>query len=316
VADKKVELSVIIPTYNRAYIISRAIESVLNQTYKDFEILVVDDGSKDNSEAVIKSILDDRIKYIRHEKNKGPAAARNTGIMASKGKYIAFLDSDDEWLPEKLEKQMMAFAVASPQVGIVYVGLLNVVGNMKTHRPPNYVSWREGNLYYELLIDPIIVFPSTAMIRRDCFAKVGMFDENLFAGEDWDLWIRIAKYYHFKFIDEVLAIRTVISDSITASNRDHRNSSVREMILTKHSDDIKRDKRILSGYYVKTGHCYCHEKQLARGRQYFLRAAMTYPFSIGSPVLAYIASLLGQRGYDIAETNFKNFRKWWFSKRR
>ena len=109
--EKNPTVSIIIPTYNRAHLIGRAIQSVLNQTYQNFEIIVVDDGSTDNTEEMIKEFQkhDKRIKYIRHEKNRGGAAARNTGIKVARGEYIAFQDSDDEWLPEKLEKQMDVF---------------------------------------------------------------------------------------------------------------------------------------------------------------------------------------------------------------
>ena len=99
-------VSIILPTYNRAHTLRKAVDSILNQTYKDFELIVVDDGSTDDTYNLIKSINDYRIVYVKHEKNKGAAAARNTGIKLAKGKYIAFQDSDDEWYSHKLEKQM------------------------------------------------------------------------------------------------------------------------------------------------------------------------------------------------------------------
>jgi len=108
---KNPTVSVIIPTYNRAHLVGRSIQSVINQTYQDFEIIVVDDGSTDNTEDIIKEFQkkDKRIKHIKHNKNKGGSAARNTGIRAARGEYIAFLDSDDEWMPTKLEKQTSYF---------------------------------------------------------------------------------------------------------------------------------------------------------------------------------------------------------------
>jgi len=124
--EKNPTVSVIISTYNRAHLIGRAIQSVLNQTYQDFEVIVVDDGSTDNTEEIVKSFNDPRIRYIRHEKNKGAAAARNTGIKAARGKYIAFQDSDDEWLPEKLEKQMKVFENAPPEAGVVYTDMQRI----------------------------------------------------------------------------------------------------------------------------------------------------------------------------------------------
>ena len=102
-------ISVIIPTYNRAHLISRSAKSVLAQTYPDFELIIVDDGSGDNTEEIIEALADPRIRYLRHESNRGVSAARNTGIRAARGDYIAFQDSDDEWLPQKLEKQLGLF---------------------------------------------------------------------------------------------------------------------------------------------------------------------------------------------------------------
>jgi len=130
-------VSVIISTYNRAYLIDRFIQSVLNQTYQDFELIVVDDGSTDNTEDIIRQFQekDKRIKYIKHDKNKGGSAERNTGIKNSVGKYIAFQDSDDEWFPEKLEKQMEVFKNTSSKVGVVYTGFWRIKDNKKTYIP-------------------------------------------------------------------------------------------------------------------------------------------------------------------------------------
>ena len=110
-------VSVIIPTYNRAHLIDKAIKSVLNQTYQDFEIIVVDDGSTDNTNEVLKNFTDSRIHYIFHTSNLGVSAARNTGIKTSQGEYIALLDSDDDWLPEKLDKQVDVLQNESSEVG-------------------------------------------------------------------------------------------------------------------------------------------------------------------------------------------------------
>jgi len=119
---ERCSVSIVIPTYNRAGLLSRTIQSVLNQTYQDFEIIIVDDGSTDKTEEVVKSFNSKKIFYNRHEENKGANAARNTGIKASRGEYIAFQDSGDEWLPQKLERQMKVFENASPEVGVVYTG--------------------------------------------------------------------------------------------------------------------------------------------------------------------------------------------------
>ena len=136
---EKPTVSIIIPTYNRAHLIDRSIQSVLNQTYQDFELIVVDDGSTDNTEDIIRQFQekDKRIKYIKHDKNKGGSAARNTGIKNSRGEYIAFQDSDDEWFPEKLEKQIEIIECTDPKVGIVYSDMFKIYNkNIKYFHSP------------------------------------------------------------------------------------------------------------------------------------------------------------------------------------
>ena len=116
-------VSIIIPTYNRSRLIARAVKNVLNQTYQDFELIIVDDGSTDGTREVVAGFSDERIRYVQHDKNRGEAAARNTGIKVARGEYIASHDSDDEWLHEKLAKQIRAFENCSPEIGVVYTAL-------------------------------------------------------------------------------------------------------------------------------------------------------------------------------------------------
>ena len=139
------QVSVIIPTHNRARFLREAISSVLNQTFQDFEILVVDDASDDNTREVVAGFEDIRIKYFRHDTNRGGSAARNTGIRNSMCSYIAFLDDDDEWFPEKLGKQMELLLASDPKVGAVYTGYLDVdkaTGQVIGEQLPS----RRGNL--------------------------------------------------------------------------------------------------------------------------------------------------------------------------
>ena len=130
--QEKISVSVIIPTYNREKLVSRSIQSVLDQTYQDYEIIVVDDASIDNTEKVVKSFNDVRIRFLRSNLNKGGSAARNMGIIAANGEYIAFLDSDDEWLPEKLEKQISILKnLKSLEWGGIYCGHILISNNRK-----------------------------------------------------------------------------------------------------------------------------------------------------------------------------------------
>lgn len=235
-------VSVIIPTYNRAHIIGRALHSVLHQTYQNIEVIIVDDGSTDNTKAIVESFADSRVRYICHDKKQGAAVARNTGIKAASAEFIAFQDSDDEWLFEKLEKQMDAFSQASAKVGVVYTGFLRLENNQASYYPPSDVSAPSGNVLKALLHGNFVTTQS-AVVKKDCFLKVGLFDEQMPRLQDWELFIRIAKYYEFVCINEPLLLAFYSHVSITA-NRNQLPVALK-MILDKHHDAFSRYKKIL-----------------------------------------------------------------------
>lgn len=199
--SKPPAVSVIIPTYNRAHIIPQAIDSVLDQTFRDFEIIVVDDGSTDDTPAVLQNRYGEKITCIR-TKNCGLPAARNTGIKAARGQYIAFLDDDDAWLPEKLELQA-ALMQNSPSPGLVYCGSYTVDADGTVISETRPV--KRGALFEDLLCSNDIVGSASAvLIAGGVFSRAGCFDETLAACEDWDLWIRIARDYMIDFVDQPL----------------------------------------------------------------------------------------------------------------
>ena len=195
-------VSVVVPTYGRANILPRALDSVLSQTYSDFELIVVDDCSPDDTNKIVDSYSDNRIMYLRHEQNRGANAARNTGIKAANGEYLAFLDDDDKWLPEKLEQQMALYDKLDESFGLVYTGRRIVNSDEVIER---YIPQLEGNIYPKLLRKNVI--PSeTPLIRTDCFDNVGLFDTGLRSCQDWDMWLRIAKNYKISFVPDILAV--------------------------------------------------------------------------------------------------------------
>ena len=172
-------VSVIICTFNRASLVPQAISSVQNQTYSNIEIIVIDDASADNTEEVVNAIPDERIQYVRHEENKGPAAGRNTGIRAAKGEYIGFLDDDDQWREDKLEKQLH---VIKNHDAVLCDSLWN--GRLRRlHMRPTVSldDLREGTFALPTLL-------AKAKVLREV-----LFDESLWQGEDWDVFIRIAQ---------------------------------------------------------------------------------------------------------------------------
>lgn len=274
--DEKPKVSVIIPTYNREHLIGRAIQSVLNQTYRDFEIIVVDDGSTDNIGEVVKSFNDERIRYIRHEKNKGAAAARNTGIKAAKGEYIAFQDSDDEWLPEKLEKQMKVFATAPAEVGVVYTDMWRITGNKKKYfYSPKIMP--EDKIIYEQALDYGVmnIGIQTALIKKECFSKAGMFDEKFPRLIDLELFIGLSKYYYFYHIKEPL-VNFFDADKGISSNT-KALITARKLILEKYFEDIKKDKKLLAKHYLGIGTILCINGEIEEGEGYFAKALKMYP---------------------------------------
>lgn len=200
-------VSIIIPTYNRGHLIERAIDSVLNQTYSSYEIIVIDDGSTDNTGNVIEAIGDDRIRYIALPENQGVAHARNVGIREARYEYLAFLDSDDEWLPDKLMLQMDKMSKSSAKYGLVYCrmgGLLRDGSTRFVCPHQDYVKEiLEGDLFRPLLLQNVIGTPAM-LVRRECLDQVGGFKESLKCLEDWELILRIAKKWRIGFVDEIL----------------------------------------------------------------------------------------------------------------
>lgn len=194
-------VSVVIPTHNRADLLPRAIDSVLNQTYSNFEIIVVSDGSTDNTEEVVKSysVKDSRIRFIGYSPARGGNIARNTGIEAANGEYVAFLDDDDEWMTEKLEKQVELLN-RDDEVGLVYTGVHIIYVNERVEY--NSMSKERGDLKRRILIDNCVGTTSTVVIRKSILQKSGMFDVELRALQDFDLWIRIAQYSKIDVVPE------------------------------------------------------------------------------------------------------------------
>jgi len=197
------KVSVIIPTYNRAKLVKRAILSVLNQTYKDFELVVVDDGSFDNTKDVLRSINDLRLKTIFLDKNMGVSAARNIGINESTGEVIALLDSDDEWLEKKLETHL-AFHIQ----GQFIISQTEEVWIRKGKRVnPKNIHRKKAGWIFEPSLKLCLVSPSCVMFNRELIRQVGLFDENLAACEDYDMWLRVSLRYPVGLCPYPLVVR-------------------------------------------------------------------------------------------------------------
>ena len=201
-------ISVIIPTYNRASLLKEALDSVLAQTYTDYEVIVIDDGSTDNTEEMMQAFLtDSRIRYIK-QSNAGVSAARNHGIFEARGEWIAFLDSDDLWFPEKLEKQM-AFLTEHPTAGAVCGPSYQYQDGrvVKDKNGEMVLGWdREETLEltFVLFAENCGVNASSVLVRKAVLHKAGLFDSSLKIGEDIDLWFRVARYTEFWYYNEAM----------------------------------------------------------------------------------------------------------------
>lgn len=295
---KNPTVTVIIPTYNRALLLGRAIQSVLNQTYQDFELIVVDDASSDNTEEVVRSFADPRIHYLRHEKNRGAAVARNTGIEASQGGYMAFLDSDDEWLADKLEKQMKVFEDVSSMVGVVYTDMWRIGQNgVRRYWHSSRITPEDGIIYYDQLINDRLtgIGIQSAVIRRECFAKVGMFDEALPRLIDKDLFIRLSKQFYFSHIAEALVNYHETEKRI--SSDDNLLIEAQRLILEKYYFDIAKSRKSLARHQYVIGNLLCQNGEIDQGRDHLLEALRLCPLSIRY-LIAAILSLFGERAYN------------------
>lgn len=245
-------ISVIIPVYNREKTIEKAIKSVLNQTYQDLEVIVVDDKSTDNTESIVSKIVDKRLRYITLDKNMGACAARNRGITEAQGDFIAFQDSDDEWCLDKLEKQMKC--LNTNKADFVFCGMRRY----KQGSTSSYVYYPaqkvdiEGDMYKQVLFENCIG-TVTILCKRGCFEHMG-FDETLRRFQDWDLALQASKVFKLGFVDEALVNSYIQSDSISSINKGLELAW--QAIYIKYEQDILQDPQINAKYMERLGDAY------------------------------------------------------------
>jgi len=291
------KVSVIIPTHNRADILREAITSVLSQSFSDFEIVVVDDASRDNTSEVVRAIDDQRIKYLRHETNRGVALARNTGVLNSTGQYIAFLDDDDEWLPDKLKKQYDLLEGSPVIVGVVHTGSFAVdVSSRKILR--QLTPTKRGKIFDEMFIQNSIAPTSTFFLRRECFERVGLFDVKLEFGEDFDMWLRIAKEFQFEYIEEPLVKFSVSNNKSSLSANYELKIRGGEAQLRKYAALFALNSKVHSRRYLDLGVLYCYKGDVIKGRKALIKAIKIYPFE-PKYYFNLCLSLLGANNFKI-----------------
>ena len=298
------KVSVIIPTYNRADLLPRTINSVLNQTFTDFELFVIDDGSTDNTKEVIESFVkqDSRVKYL-WQKNSGEASSpKNTAFKHCTGEYIAYLDHDDEWLPTKLEKQLKLFESSNdPKLGLVSCNVLIVNKERKLNKGVHVM------LKYKSIDDLLLkagdyaFSNSSVMIPRKVIEKVGNRDESLKLFEDQDFFIRTAMNgYSLDFVDEVLIKYHI--DENNLSKDFNRAAPDYERYVLKYIDLLKKYPDILAIHYRHLGTMNFLAEKKTEARMYFIKSTKTDP-SFRNIITAFL-SLFGKNIY-LFLLNFK-----------
>jgi glycosyltransferase involved in cell wall biosynthesis len=291
------KVSVIIPAYNAMSFLPQALDSVLNQTFQDFEVLIIDDGSSDTIAAWAVQITHPNVKLIS-QANQGQSVARNTGIRLSQGEYIAFLDADDLWEPTKLEKQISAF-MNNSELGLVdtWVFLVDEQDNILSQTE---IYYDEGNVWLQMLELNLVMCGSSPMVRRQCFETVGYFNQSIKGPEDWHMWTRIATDYSFKIICEPLV-----------HYRQHPNSTSRNLELMV-SNIIKAIEDLFKSVPPELqwkkrrayGRAYLYIASLAeknnnyhQASYFFWRAFFTYPkFCLSKDKLFFIIKALIRSG--------------------
>lgn len=273
--DEKL-VSIIIPTYNRSELLTNAIESVLAQTYKNIEIIIVDDGSTDSTPKISEKYNNcAKVKYLRLKENSGGynGIPRNRGINIASGDLIAFLDDDDEWEPTKLEKQVSLYESSNKWVGLIYCWMeIYNQGVVQKRNCPKY----QGSIFKEMLDKNAITNSSTLLIPVDILESVDGFDESLKRGVDSDLIRRIAKDYHVNYVPEVLVKYNVgheyqrVSSEDCAGLRDAIDSA--RMKFKKFPDSFNKYQDTKANNLAYIGHNYILLKEYKKGLEYFYQA--------------------------------------------
>jgi len=276
-------VSVIVPAYNAQAFIGETIQSVINQTYSDWEMLIVDDGSTDETAEVVKTYLGDpRIKYF-HQSNQERSAARNHGIRRASGEYIAFLDADDLWLPDKLRRQV-DYLNNHPEVGLCFTNRTLINSKGVPIPAPKITVPLDKDQFSELL-KVNFISNSTVMTTRSIVNRVGLFDESLpaFGSEDWDMWLRIARFYPIYFIDKPLMLYRV---HVGNTSLDKMYLSQKAVLEKAFSDPtlpariVKDKKRIYAALHLGYSQIYLSMGRRQEAFRHWRWAWAVYPWGI------------------------------------
>lgn len=280
-----VEISIIIPFYNREDSIRNAIESVLNQGIDDIELLLIDDGSNDSSVKIVNSIEDSRIRLIRLDNNQGAQKARNIGIQASKSEWITFLDSDDVYLPNSLLSRYKY--AKEKKVKIVHSNCLYMKNGWKKPKKFNSIPL-SGNVYLDLLKKPGPTFPAL-FVEKDTLLNIGYLDEEIMAYQEWDTSIRLAKEYDFAFLRKPTFIYNIGTKNSISKNI-YKSAKSYLQIVKKHEPEILRycGEKTLADHYCYSSQIFYKGSYKAEAILYLNKALLIDPINIKYRLLSVL----------------------------
>src|SRR5215831_17523556 len=264
--DSNIKVSVIVPTYNRAHTLRRCLDSALGQTISPDEVIVVDDASTDDTTSVVKSISDERLRLITMPSRKGAQAARNVGITNAKGEYIAFLDSDDEWLPQKLEWQIKE--IARMEKPCVVHGAGWIYRDQEKTREIFHIPKLNGFVYKELLTHPGPLYPCLFVPKKN-LTEIGFLDENTPSYQEWDISIALARKLDFVFIDKPLMIYHTHGGETISKNR-VKEAEGWQYIVEKYRAEILKNlgHKVLAQHYDRIATLYLKAGEHRRARKF------------------------------------------------
>lgn len=299
-------VSIIIPSYNGSQCILKALKSALNQTYKNIEVIIVDDNGKGsieqlNTQKIIEPYVDDnRVKYIVHDKNKNGSAARNTGFKNSKGKFITFLDDDDEYLPNKIMDEIEAFSKLDESWGMVYCAA--------NHRGFS----NSGKLLYDLLLHSVVIGSDSLMVRRDIFEKVNGFDETFRRHQDYEFTARVSDITNIKSVESVGFIyNSEVSRNKAKSieeAQDFRKHYIDKMLPLIRKFPLFNQKVIICSNSMEVVSIYLHDFKLLKFYRELKRFSNQWDIKIGFYIIIYTSAMKILRKLD--RKPYKNANEW------
>lgn len=309
----KKRVSVIIPTFNSGRYITEAIDSVLKQTYRNIEIIIIDDGSTDNTTALLAPYIQQRAIRYFHQNNAGLSAARNTGVSLAVGEYIALLDADDMWKTDKLYIQVEVLS-SKKDTGMVFTdfGTFDSKGTVAVSK--NHVKFRDGELvtFDKLFANNNFIYPSTVLIKKDVFEACGLFDQGLSAVEDYDMWLRIAKKIAISGINNPLTLIRLHEKNMSKDITRMLESELK--VIEKHICSVVTPVylRRKAKAFMLNADRYIQQSKHRAALKLFFRGLVTYPLLFSDMLIVFVKFMLGVN--LIEKLRMSVYSKKWLSK--